>query len=432
MLEARDRVGGRAVNYKHRRRGDHRARRHLRRADAGPRARARPSEMSVGLFDTYNTGDNLYIANGQRLRFADTGPTGTAPPDPAILPDLATLVVCASTRCRSRSLSTPRGPRRRPPSGTRRRSSSSSTETRVTPQFQALVPVATAADLRRRAARALAAVRALLHRLLGQRAEPRHLRAQLQHPRRGADVPLRRRLAADLRADRAQARTLGGARIPGTADRPRPPRGHRALRPRRGQGQAGDRRRAAGAHRQDRLRAGPARRPGRADRPLPAGHADQGGVRLRPPVLARRRAHRPGPLRQRGRWRRPSTTRPRTAARASSSASSAATQPRAFCQALEARAPPGRDRQLRRVLRPAGRRPDRTTSSRPGRARPGPEAVRSGSPGSARSPPAARRWRSPSGRIHWAGTETSNYWAGYMDGAVRSGERAAAEVLERL
>ena len=38
----------------------------------------------------------------------------------------------------------------------------------------------------------------------------------------------------------------------------------------------------------------------------------------------------------------------------------------------------------------------------------------------------------PVGRIHWAGTETSNYWAGYMDGAVRSGERAAAEVIERL
>jgi hypothetical protein len=26
----------------------------------------------------------------------------------------------------------------------------------------------------------------------------------------------------------------------------------------------------------------------------------------------------------------------------------------------------------------------------------------------------------------------SDYWAGYMDGAVRSGERAAAEVLDRL
>ena len=35
---------------------------------------------------------------------------------------------------------------------------------------------------------------------------------------------------------------------------------------------------------------------------------------------------------------------------------------------------------------------------------------------------------SPSGRIHWAGTETSTIWNGYMDGAVRSGERAADEV----
>ena len=40
--------------------------------------------------------------------------------------------------------------------------------------------------------------------------------------------------------------------------------------------------------------------------------------------------------------------------------------------------------------------------------------------------------RRPIGRIHWAGTETSDYWNGYMDGAVRSGERAAGEVLHRL
>ena len=34
----------------------------------------------------------------------------------------------------------------------------------------------------------------------------------------------------------------------------------------------------------------------------------------------------------------------------------------------------------------------------------------------------------PFGRVHWAGTETATYWNGYMDGAVRSGERAATEV----
>jgi monoamine oxidase len=37
--------------------------------------------------------------------------------------------------------------------------------------------------------------------------------------------------------------------------------------------------------------------------------------------------------------------------------------------------------------------------------------------------------REPVGRIHWAGTETAEVWNGYMDGAVRSGERAAREVL---
>ena len=36
--------------------------------------------------------------------------------------------------------------------------------------------------------------------------------------------------------------------------------------------------------------------------------------------------------------------------------------------------------------------------------------------------------REPVGPIHWAGTETSTYWSGFMDGAVRAGERAAAEV----
>jgi monoamine oxidase len=36
----------------------------------------------------------------------------------------------------------------------------------------------------------------------------------------------------------------------------------------------------------------------------------------------------------------------------------------------------------------------------------------------------------PIGRIHWAGTETAERWMGYVDGAIESGNRAAAEVLE--
>jgi monoamine oxidase len=37
--------------------------------------------------------------------------------------------------------------------------------------------------------------------------------------------------------------------------------------------------------------------------------------------------------------------------------------------------------------------------------------------------------REPVGRVHWAGTESSAHWAGYVEGAIRSGERAADEIL---
>jgi monoamine oxidase len=40
-----------------------------------------------------------------------------------------------------------------------------------------------------------------------------------------------------------------------------------------------------------------------------------------------------------------------------------------------------------------------------------------------------RLLREPLGRIHWAGTETATVWSGYIDGAISSGKRAAAEIL---
>jgi monoamine oxidase len=38
--------------------------------------------------------------------------------------------------------------------------------------------------------------------------------------------------------------------------------------------------------------------------------------------------------------------------------------------------------------------------------------------------------RKPCGRLHWAGTESSAVMCGWVDGAVRSGERAASEVMD--
>jgi monoamine oxidase len=43
-----------------------------------------------------------------------------------------------------------------------------------------------------------------------------------------------------------------------------------------------------------------------------------------------------------------------------------------------------------------------------------------------------RLLREPVGPIHWAGTETADEWTGYFDGAVRSGQRAAAQVAALL
>ncbi|QUR67814.1 flavin monoamine oxidase family protein [Mycobacterium spongiae] len=40
--------------------------------------------------------------------------------------------------------------------------------------------------------------------------------------------------------------------------------------------------------------------------------------------------------------------------------------------------------------------------------------------------------RKPIGPIHWAGTETADEWTGFLDGAVRSGRRAAAEIAAKL
>ena len=44
----------------------------------------------------------------------------------------------------------------------------------------------------------------------------------------------------------------------------------------------------------------------------------------------------------------------------------------------------------------------------------------------------ARGWRAPAGRLHWAGTETASVWNGYIDGAISSGQRAAAEIVTAL
>ncbi|MDT4905461.1 MAG: monoamine oxidase [Pseudonocardiales bacterium] len=90
VLEARDRVGGRTLNHSI---GAGKV------AEAGgefvgptqDHIVALAAEVGVGTFDAYDTGQNIYVNGGQRIKYSDTGLLGTAPPDPLLLVDIIKL-----------------------------------------------------------------------------------------------------------------------------------------------------------------------------------------------------------------------------------------------------------------------------------------------------------------------------------------------------
>ncbi|HEX5193290.1 MAG TPA: flavin monoamine oxidase family protein [Solirubrobacteraceae bacterium] len=92
VLEARDRVGGRV--WSHAVGGGHVSERGG--TFIGPtqnHVAALAKRLKVPTFRTYDTGKNVYVAGGERMTYSDRGPFGTAPPDPAIATQLATLVL---------------------------------------------------------------------------------------------------------------------------------------------------------------------------------------------------------------------------------------------------------------------------------------------------------------------------------------------------
>jgi len=92
VLEARDRVGGRTLNHDI---GGGKV------AEAGgefvgptqDRIVALATEVGVGTFDAYDTGKNVYVNGIEHLKYSDTSPLGTAPPDPLLLADIAKLTL---------------------------------------------------------------------------------------------------------------------------------------------------------------------------------------------------------------------------------------------------------------------------------------------------------------------------------------------------
>jgi monoamine oxidase len=92
VLEARKRVGGRALN-KELAGGDISERGATFVGPTQDHILKLAEDLGVRKFPTFNKGDNVYVdSKGDRSTYSDTGPTGSAPPDPLILPDLARTV----------------------------------------------------------------------------------------------------------------------------------------------------------------------------------------------------------------------------------------------------------------------------------------------------------------------------------------------------
>ena len=101
VLEARDRVGGRMLS---RTVAGGREVVDLGAEFIGPtqnHIRALVDELGIGTFPSYATGKNVYVAGGRRTTYADTGPTGQAPPDLAVLPDLLLAVPALDSMAKS-------------------------------------------------------------------------------------------------------------------------------------------------------------------------------------------------------------------------------------------------------------------------------------------------------------------------------------------
>ncbi len=257
VLEARDRVGGRVLNHQIDGGEISEAGGTFIGPDPGPHQGAGRRRSGVGTFPTYNEGENVYIAGRPAVDLQRPSPLGTAPPDPLVLgrpgdrrrAARRDVEGGAGRRARGRRRSARRV--RRPdarhvdqgehdPNPAALRASSSNAATR--PIFGA------------EPTRDLAAVHALLHRGVGQRAERRDVRAQLQHARRRAGArassAARRLIATKVAQALGRRVILKLARPP---DPQRRARRRRHLRPDQREGQARDRRDPAGAGRPDRL-----------------------------------------------------------------------------------------------------------------------------------------------------------------------------------
>ena len=91
VLEARNRVGGRVLNHSLGG-GDYAELGGMFTGPTQDRIQALAQAVGVSTYPTYNTGNNVFWANGRRLEYPSDTPFGTAPPDPVVAADIAAAV----------------------------------------------------------------------------------------------------------------------------------------------------------------------------------------------------------------------------------------------------------------------------------------------------------------------------------------------------
>ncbi len=429
VLEARDRVGGRVWN--HDLGGGHVSERGG--TFVGPtqdRVLALAKDFGVGTFPTYDTGQNVYVADGQRITWSDTGPTGTAPPDPLALPDLAAIVAALDQMSKSVPVSAPWTAQNAAQWDGQTLETWVNSEVVVTPRFRELLPVAT-------------------RPIFG--AEPRELSllfvlfyiASSGNAQNAGTFERN----FDTRAGAQQSRFIGGSqRIALKLAKQLAKRVVLSTPVRKvtqGSGGLSVTSDKLIVKAKQAIVAIPPALAGRIDyEPILPFERDQLTQRYGQGTLTKVAAVYDRPF-----WRDQGLTGQAFSASGPVSATFDDSPPSGgpgvvfgFIGGDEARA--------YNAMSPAARRTavlNQLVTFFGSKAR-GPQAF-------FETTWAAERWtrgcpvgipavgalyaygarlRQPVGRIHWAGTETSEYWNGYMDGAVRSGERAAAEVLAEL
>lgn len=429
VLEARDRVGGRVWN--HDLGGGHVSERGG--TFVGPtqdRVLALARELGVGTFLTYDQGEDVYIADGTRLQYSDTGVSGTAPPDPLILPELAEIVSELDDMSRTVPVSAPwRAPNALEWDGQTLESWINS-HTGVTERFRALLPLAT-------------------RPIFG--AEPRELSLLfvLFYTASSGDAshPGTFERSFDTRGGAQMSRFVGGSQT--IALKVAAQLGDRVVldTPVRRVVQSG----SGISVVSDRVTVNAKRAivaiaptlAGRIDyAPLLPFERDQLTQRFGQGTLTKVAAVYERPF-----WRARGLT--------GQAFSLAGPVVATFDDSPPGGSPGvvfgfvgGDDARSYATMSPASRRAavlEQYATFFGGEARrpkaffetswSGEQWTRGcpvGIPSTGTLVAYGARIREPVGRIHWAGTETSDYWNGYMDGAVRSGERAAAEVLAEL